>query len=67
MGQETRKALAQMRRRYAANFKVELDLVETEEWQDEGEGKAWSPSRPDLPTWTLNQSEESYFRPEGPK
>ena len=59
---KTREALAKMRRRYAHIFGVDPDLVETEEWQDEGEGKAWCPSRPDLPTWTLNQSEKDYFK-----
>lgn len=61
MSSQTRADLATMRQKYARNFKVDIALVETEEWQDDGEGRVWCPTKPELPTWTLNQSEKDYF------
>lgn len=60
MSAKTRADLAKLRQRYARNFQVDLALVEAEEWAD-GEGKVWCPSKPELPTWTLNESEGTFF------
>lgn len=63
MSAKTRADLAKMRQKYAHTFKIDIETVHTEAWQDDGEGRVWCPTKPELPTWTLNQSEEDYFAP----
>ena len=50
MSSQTRADLAALRQKFARNFEVDIALVETEEWQDDGEGRVWCPTKPELPT-----------------
>lgn len=45
---------AKLRRKYAKNFNVALELVEVEERPDD-DAQVWCPTRADLPKWTTGR------------